>query len=152
MDQYLIFQLNDQKFALPLQQIERVVRVVAFRSVAQSSPHILGVIDMEGKIISVVNFRTLLGFPAKEINLADVLLICQVQNTRCALLVDLVENTEFCETQQTENTPTIPLPESFDHFIKLQDQMIPVYSLEKIISLINIQPVNSGAPSDSQPT
>ena len=34
MNQYLIFQLNGQKFALPVHIIKRVVRVVAVRPLA----------------------------------------------------------------------------------------------------------------------
>lgn len=142
MEQYLIFQLNNQKFALPIHLIERIVRVVEIRPLAKSSSHILGMIDVQGTAVSVINFRTLLGFPSKEIELSDMLLICK-DETRAALLIDRIEDTEYCEQQPYEKTVAIPLPECLDRFIKLHDEMIPVYKLEKIFSQVVVEPTSS---------
>ena len=65
MDLYLIFSLNSKKMALPIAVVDRVVRVVATRSVENASPHLLGVLDLEGSAIPAINLRTLLGQPEK---------------------------------------------------------------------------------------
>lgn len=74
MDQYLIFHLDAHLFAFPIEDVKRVVQMVAIRPLSQSSKHLLGVIDFHGTIISVVNFRTLLGLPPKEVEITDFLL------------------------------------------------------------------------------
>ena len=150
MEQHLIFRVNNQPFALPLFFVERVARVVTIRTIAQNRPHICGVIDFQGKVISVVNLRSIFGYPHKDIELSDILLICRLDNTLFTLLVDKVDNTEFCEDQKSENTPTIPLPETLEKFIKFHDQPVPVYNLQKIFSHAGIQLGNIEAQSGAQ--
>ena len=152
MNQYLIFQLNGQKFALPVDIIERVVRVVAVRPLAQSCPHVVGVIDLQGTVVSVINFRTLLGLPTKEIELPDMLLICRLNGTQFALLIDSIENTEYCEEQQSENTPMVPLPEALNQLVQFQGDLIPVYDVEKVFSQTGIQLTTPEAHNEAQST
>jgi len=138
MDQYLIFGLDGKKFATLVSFVERVVRVVAMRELAHSSPHVLGVIDVQGEIISVVNLRTVLGLPNKEISLTDYLLICSVDNKRVALLIDTVMNTDYCERQEANSEQSIPLPEALDHLIKHENTTVPVYQLERLFSQLGV--------------
>jgi purine-binding chemotaxis protein CheW len=137
MDQYLIYKLNEQNFAIPLQVVARVVQTVAVRPLAHNCPHVVGVIDLQGSIISVVNIRSLLDLPTKEMELTDYLLICAFEGKRFALLIDAIENTEYCERQEGDAS-AIPFPDALDHLIKYKDETIPVYQLEKIFKKFGV--------------
>lgn len=90
---YLSFSINDQLFAIPLNQIKMVIRAVAVTSVPNGTKEVYGVIDYYGNIIPVVNTRECLGFGFKEITPEDRFIIVNNQKHPMALVVDSVDQT-----------------------------------------------------------
>jgi len=88
--QYILFILDEQSYALPLAAVERVVRAVEITPLPQSPPAILGVINVHGAIVPVVNIRRRLGLPERELGLADQLVIARPHQRRVAFVVDEV--------------------------------------------------------------
>ena len=136
MEQYLTYIVNNEHFAVAVEMIERVVRVVTIQSVAQSSTHCAGVINVEGVMVPVVNLRTLLSYPKKEIELTDILIIFRLEEARFALLVDAIGNAEFGEQQEGAESEMIPLPGAFEYMVKLKEEVIPVYDLKKLFASV----------------
>lgn len=138
MQQYLIYELEKQLYALPISQVKHLVRVVATLPVAQASPHILGMVDLHGTLIPAVSLRSLMQLAEKEIELSDIMLICQVTDSLCALLVDHVTTTAFCEEVTPKSVPQIPLPDSLAKYVRWKEKMIPVYELGSLLSHVTI--------------
>jgi purine-binding chemotaxis protein CheW len=87
---YLIFSLDDQRYALPLSAVERVVRVVELVPMPKAPNAILGVVNIQGRIIPVISVRRQFGFTEREPDLTDQLIITSVESRATALLVDSV--------------------------------------------------------------
>jgi purine-binding chemotaxis protein CheW len=83
---YVLFFIDQRSYAFPLEQVERIVRLVAFSGVPESPNWMLGVINLSGVVIPVVDIRQRFGLPRKTLRLSDRLLILQDKN-RCAALV-----------------------------------------------------------------
>lgn len=88
---YLTFSINEHAFALPLTQVNRVIRAVAVTTVPESSKKVQGVIDFQGKIVPLVNLRECLGMRAKEISLDDRFLLLDTPKRLLAITVDAVD-------------------------------------------------------------
>ncbi len=84
----LVLSIDDQRFALHLDAVERVVRAVEITPVADAPPGILGVVNVYGRVMPVLDFRRRLGLPAKEIELSDQLVIARASGRPVALLAD----------------------------------------------------------------
>lgn len=110
MDQYLLFQIQSQKFALSIKVIDRAVRACAIRPLPNSSIHVLGMLDLQGTVIPVVTLRTLLGIDAKSIDLSDMMIICKSLDKQLALLVDGIHNIESCPDKPSAVSSNIPMP------------------------------------------
>ena len=87
---YLVFRLDDQRYALPLSAVERVVRVVELVPMPKAPTAILGVVNIQGRIIPVISVRRQFGLTERELDLTDQLIITSVENRATALLVDAV--------------------------------------------------------------
>jgi purine-binding chemotaxis protein CheW len=87
---YLVFSLDDQRYALPLSAVERVVRVVELVPMPKAPTAILGVVNIQGRIIPVISVRRQFGLTERELDLTDQLIITSVENRATALLVDAV--------------------------------------------------------------
>jgi purine-binding chemotaxis protein CheW len=83
-----IFALDDVRFALGAELIERVVRAVEVSPIADAPPGVLGVINLHGRIIPVLDIRPRFGLPSREISLSDHFVIARAGEREVAVLVD----------------------------------------------------------------
>ncbi len=87
----LRFRLGDQVFALGVENVHEVQRMVALHSVPGLPPEVLGVIDVHGQIVPVLDLRQRLGMESKTPTPASPMLIMNSQGHTLAALVDQVE-------------------------------------------------------------
>lgn len=85
--QFIGFKLDDTQHALPLACITRVIRVVDITLLPNGPAHLLGVINLQGNIIPVLNIREVFHFPQREVDLADLMIIFQVQPQKSLALI-----------------------------------------------------------------
>jgi purine-binding chemotaxis protein CheW len=90
MTQVVVFTLDDERFALALTRVERIVRAVEITHLPDAPETVHGVIDVEGRIIPVVNTRKRLGLPEREIELDDLFIIVNGRDRGLALVGDEV--------------------------------------------------------------
>jgi purine-binding chemotaxis protein CheW len=86
----ILFDLDGQRFGIELRQIQRVVRVVAITPVPGAPATVLGLLNLGGTVIPVMNMRRILHRPERDLKLSDQLLIVHTAGRVVALLVDEV--------------------------------------------------------------
>lgn len=84
------FRLNGQLYALPLQYVERAVRMVAITPMPDAPAGVLGIINMAGTLVPALDLRSCLGLQGKAPGVNDSLLIARVHGQMLALAVDEV--------------------------------------------------------------
>lgn len=85
--QYIGFKLDDTQHALPLSCIARVIRVIEITPLPNGPTNLLGVINLQGSIVPVLNIREVFHFPACEIDLSDFMVIFQAQPDKPLALI-----------------------------------------------------------------
>ncbi len=88
--QLALFSLDGRRYALPLSEVERVVRAVAVTPVPDSPAQLLGIIDYQGQVIPTLDLRPCFGLPSRAITPDQRLIIGRAAEQRVALLVDEV--------------------------------------------------------------
>ncbi|OFY49732.1 MAG: hypothetical protein A2W85_07675 [Bacteroidetes bacterium GWF2_41_31] len=87
----LCFFLADRRFAIPLTNVESVIRAVAVSSVPDANEFFHGVFDFHGEIMPVLNLRKRFGLPSKPIEINDRFIIVSSNVGMFAMVVDEVE-------------------------------------------------------------
>lgn len=87
----VVFKLYDQRFAIDIQNVDRVESIVEINSVAVMPDYISGLINIHGEILPVIYMRLLFNLPEKELDLSDQLIIVNNITQRYALWVDNTE-------------------------------------------------------------
>ncbi len=90
----VVFALGEQKFAVPISVVERVVRAVEITPLPDAPPNIRGVINFQGRIVPVFDLRRRCGLPPRALQTSDYFIIAQTGSRLVALLVDSVEGVE----------------------------------------------------------
>ncbi|MDO8727328.1 MAG: chemotaxis protein CheW [Candidatus Methanoperedens sp.] len=134
-DQIVVFSIDERRYALPLATVERIVRVVEITPLPKVPDIVQGIINVQGRIIPVINIRKRFGLPEREINLSDQLIIAQASNHNFALLVDTVSGViEYSEHDVVEAQEVIPGAEYVKGMIKLENGINLVLDLDTLLS------------------
>ena len=106
---YLVFQLGEQRHALPITQVERVVRTVEVTPLAQMNDDsvVRGFINVHGIIVPVFDLRQRKAIDAQD----DMILALLPDGQRAALLCDTVEGVRQLANNDVQSTRGL-LPES----------------------------------------
>jgi len=84
----LPFALDRQRYALFLSSVGRVYRTVEVTPLPKAPPIILGIINVRGGIIPVVDMRKRFGLPEREIAPNVQMIIAQTPRQNVALMAD----------------------------------------------------------------
>lgn len=135
-DFLVIFTLGDQRYALPLPSADRVVRMVAITPLPNAPDIILGVVNIQGRVIPVINMRRRFCLPEREISLTDQLIVAHTERRHVALVADTVLDVIACTAQSLIAAEDIvPRIKYVDGVIKLTDGLIFIHDLNKFLSL-----------------
>ena len=136
LSQLVIFRLDEQRYALPLAIVERIVRAVEVTALPKSPDIVVGAIVVAGSVLPVLNIRRRFGLPEREISPADQFLIANTAHRTVVLLVDEAQG--VIERPLTEIVPSaqiVPGLEQIQGVIKLDEGFALIHDLEKFLSL-----------------
>ena len=134
-EKLLIFTLSGLSCALPLADIERILRAVEISPVPRAPEIIMGLVNIQGQIIPVLDLRKLLHLPNAEVGLNDQFIIARSESRPVAILVDSVLG--LSELDATEIVPPdrlYPGIEFLEGVAGLQDGIIYIYDLAKLLT------------------
>ena len=143
VSQFVAVLLDDQRYAVPLEAVQRVVHAVAITPLPSAPDVILGVVNFQGQIIPVVNVRRRFRLPERDIVLGDRIVIARTSRRSVALVVDAVDGIVDYAPQDIVMPETIvPKLEYIAGVLRLDDGMILVHDLDSFLSLDELESLN----------
>ena len=140
----VVFILDEQRYALHLSAVERVIRAVEVTSLPKAPEIVLGIVNVEGCVIPVVNIRKRFRLPEREINPSDQFVIAHTSRRAVALMVDIVSGVVECSEQEvTAAEKILPGMQYIEGVIKLEDGMILIHNLDKFLSIEEEKTLNN---------
>lgn len=134
--QLVIFTLDERRYALHLTAVQRIVRTVDVTPLPKAPDIALGVINVQGKIVPVVDVRKRFRLPEREMNLEDHLIIGRTSRRTVALLVDSVSGViEYDEGSVIASQTILPGIDYVEGVVKLADGVVLIHDLDKFLSL-----------------
>ncbi len=134
--QLVVFTLDNQRFALLLSTVERAIRIIEIVHLPKAPDIVMGVINLHGMIIPVVNIRNRFRLPQREINLNDQLIISNTKKRHLAILVNSVLGVfEFPEKKIVSADKILPDIEYVEGVAKLEEGIILIHDIDKFLSL-----------------
>ena len=136
MGSYVVLCLDDMRVALPLQYIERTERPVHVTSLPAAPEIVLGVVNVRGRVIPVINMRQRFRLPHREIGLTDRLVIAHAGQRPVALVADAVSDiVERDDTDLAVADSIFPGLEFIDGIARFDDGLILIHDLGRFLSL-----------------
>ena len=134
--QLVVFTLDERHYALLLAAVERIVRAVEVTPLPNAPAIVLGVIDVEGRVLPVLNIRRRFSLPEREIRPVDQFLIAQTASRTVVLVVDEAQGViERAQAEIIGSARIVPGLEQFQGVARLDDGLVLIHDLEKFLSL-----------------
>jgi purine-binding chemotaxis protein CheW len=106
---YLTFRLGKEDFAIQVLKVREIVGIQDITSVPQMPSYVKGVINLRGKVISVVDLRLKFALPEREYTQRTCIIVVQVQSggvaVQTGVIVDEVSEVLNLATSEIEDTP-----------------------------------------------
>jgi len=136
LKQLLVFRLDDQRYALPLVVVERIVRAAELTPLPKAPAIVLGVIDVAGQVLPVLNVRRRFRLPEHDVNPGQQFLIAQTGQRTVALLIDEAQRViEAPGIDVVDAAEIVPGLEQISGVVKLSDGLVLIHDLDKFLSL-----------------
>ncbi|MFA7346683.1 MAG: chemotaxis protein CheW [Desulfurivibrionaceae bacterium] len=135
VDQLLVFALDDQYYALRLDAVERVVRAVEVTPLPDAPEIVRGIINVQGRIVPVIDLRRCFHFPEREIRLSDQFVVSSAMQRTVAFAVDAVHGVVHCPEEAVVPVAEILSGvEAVEGVVKLTDGMVLIPDIDKVFS------------------
>ncbi len=135
LNRLIVFTLDARQYALCLFTVERVVRAVQVAPLLNAPAVILGLINVEGQIMPVMNMRKRFNLPMRDIDPQDQFIIANTSKRKMALWVDSVADVvEPLKQNVVSGKEILPDTESIKGAIILDDGMLLIYNLDRLLS------------------
>jgi len=95
MEDYIVFTVGDNYYALGVESIQRIIQVPTVTVIPNAHPMVEGMMSYENRVIKVVSFRAMMGMGTYEESAgskSQKLLIYQTQNSLFGIKVDQIED------------------------------------------------------------
>jgi purine-binding chemotaxis protein CheW len=135
-DQLVVFMLDAMRYALRLSCVERIVRVVEIAALPEAPEIVLGLVNVGGEIVPVVNVRKRFGLPERELGLNSHLVIARTTRRKVALAVDAaIGVVEGSEENTTAGAKILPHMDYVQGVVRLDDGLVLIHDLDTFLSL-----------------
>jgi len=132
----VIFGIESQRYALHLPVVERVLRVVEVSPLPKAPSTVLGVINLYGQIIPVLDLQRRFGRSSNKYGLTSFLLVARTNRRRLALLVDEVVGVqEVAADSVTAPEAVLPGIAFVAGIVALSDGILFIHDLDTCLSL-----------------
>jgi len=133
---FVVFTLDEGRYALYLSSVERILRAVEITPLPKPPEIVLGVVNVQGRIIPVVNIRRRFRLPEREMDLSDQLIIARTSKRAVALVADAVSDViEISKEEVVAAEKVVPGMEYVEGVAKLEDGMVLVHDFDRFLSL-----------------
>ena len=109
--QYLTFRLEDEIFALGISQVREVLDYANITRIPEMPDFMLGVINLRGSVVPVVDMRLKFGMPRTERKVDTCIIIVEIEiggePTIMGALADSVQEVIDLDPEQIEQPPKI---------------------------------------------
>lgn len=139
--QVVVFRLLDQtsnrreEYGISIEQVQEIRFLENITRIPKAPSHVIGVMNLRGKIISVIDLKSKLGFHASGSTAASSrILVTEIKDALMGLLVDEVDQVMRISGKEIEPSPSESESAKYVKGIaKTQDRLIVLLDLPKLL-------------------
>ncbi len=132
----IIVEISGQRFAIDIMSVREIRGWSASTRLPQAPAHVLGMINLRGSVLPVVDFSSRLGLGDSEPNTASVVIVAEIGDRLVGLMVDAVCDILSLGEGMLQPPPNVGAPRVHEFVrgvINSSDGIVTLLSLETVI-------------------
>ncbi|MDX1252209.1 MAG: chemotaxis protein CheW [Gammaproteobacteria bacterium] len=137
ISQWVTFYLDGEMYGVNVLQVQEVLRVNEIVPVPGSPDYVLGIINLRGNVVTVVDTRKRFGLRTKDLEDASRIVIIEVMENVIGMLVDSVAEVVYLRSSEIESAPNVGNEESSRYIQGVSNrdnQLLILIDLNKLLS------------------
>jgi len=130
---FLIFTLSEKTYAIQAEKVVEIVQLPALTVVERLPEHIVGLLNLRGQIISVIDPSRLLGMEPKEYKADYQVLIVNCYDKKIGIIVHSVNDVVQLDRTQLEPLPYTPKEKVISGIYKHDDRLIAFFDISAVM-------------------
>jgi purine-binding chemotaxis protein CheW len=110
--QFVTFVLMDETYGINVMQVQEVLRVTEIAPVPGAPDYVLGIINLRGNVVTVIDTRTRFGLPSAELGDASRIIVIESEKQVVGILVDAVAEVVELSESDIDVAPNVGTEES----------------------------------------
>ncbi len=142
------FRVGEERFAVDILRVQEINRMMALTQMPQSPPSVCGVINLRGRIVPVLDFRTRMGLGATEPGDSSRIIVVDIKGSTLGFIVDEVHEVLQINPSIVEATPSLATSADSRYILgvaKLDDSLLILLDLDKMISEETLESIGAVA-------
>ena len=134
--------IADQLFGLPISRVHDVFMVDRLRRVPLAPPGIAGILNLRGRVVTMIDMRRRLDLPAREEGRGNMAVGIEQRGESYGLLIDSVGEVLKIPAASREPNPVNLDPRWLlvaDGVVQLDDRLMVVLDVERVLELKTLE-------------
>lgn len=110
--QWVTFKLNNETYGINVMQVQEVLRYSEIAPVPGAPHYVLGIINLRGNVVTVINTRSRFGLESSEITDNTRVVIIESESHVIGILVDSVAEVVYLRASEIDHAPNVGNDES----------------------------------------
>ncbi len=135
--QWVTYRLGEETYGINVMQVQEVLRHSEIAPVPGSPEYVLGIINLRGNVVTVIDTRTRFGLPSTETTDNTRIVIIESDEQVVGILVDSVAEVVYLKSSEIDSAPNVGTEESarFIQGVSNRDgELLILVDLNKLLS------------------
>lgn len=135
--QWVTFRLDHEKYGIKVMQVQEVLRMTEIAPVPGAPDYVLGIINLRGNVVTVIDLRRRFGLMDKEADDSTRIVIIEADNQVVGILVDSVAEVADIRTSEIDTAPNVGNDESSKYIQGVSSQgeeLLILVDVNKLLS------------------
>lgn len=149
INRFLNFTLGEEEFAIPLLSVKEVIAVPETTPIPHTPPHFLGIMNLRGQVISVIDLRKKFSMTAKS-NEETSVIILDLKSQFLGVVVDSVNSVLPIKNSEILEKPMIESSKSTEYItgvFRKNDHLVLLLDIFKTLSQEDKSAMQKSAPN-----
>ena len=141
---FLTFFFDDEEYAIEILKVQEIIGIMPITTVPRTPEYILGVINLRGKVIPVIDLRTKFGMDSVEWTDETCIIVMQIDETLMGIVVDKVSEVLDIASGDIEDTPSFGTDVNTEYIMgigKAEGKVRLLLDIDKVLSVKEIAEV-----------
>lgn len=137
VSEWVTFYLEAEKYGVNVLLVREVLKQTEIAPVPGAPSYVLGIINLRGNVVTVVDTRKRLGLPVKEADETTRVVVIEMQEQVLGIMVDSVAQVANLRESEIEYAPNVGNDESskYIHGVSNQDdELLILLDMERMFS------------------